>query len=113
MQIKSTVISQSVGSVAINIINIINDVYEGIVLSNKAFDTIDHQILSHKLEFYGINGTPLKWIKSYLTNRKPYVKCNNIDLLLHDITQGVIYDQHTGISEKPPKALRADKCHGI
>ena len=38
--------SRSVGSVAINIINIINDVYEG----EQAFGTIDHQILLHKLE---------------------------------------------------------------
>ena len=56
------------------------------MLSNTAFDTIDHQILLHKLEFYGINGTPLKWFKNYLTNRKQYVKCNNINLLQHDIT---------------------------
>ena len=54
-------IYQSVSSVAINIINTIGDVYEvGIVLSNTAFDTIDHQILLHKREFYGINGAPLK-----------------------------------------------------
>ena len=56
---------------------------------SKAFDTIDHQILLHKLEFYGIRGTPLKWFKSYLTNRKQYVKYNNSDSLQQDITFGV------------------------
>ena len=56
---------------------------------SKAFDTIDHQILLHKLEFYGIRGTPLKWFKSYLSNRKQYVKYNNSDSLQRDITFGV------------------------
>ena len=56
------------------------------MLFNKAIDTIDHQIILHKLEFYGINGSPLKWLKSNLTNRKHYVKCNNFNLLQHDIT---------------------------
>ena len=55
----------------------------------KAFDTIDHQILLYKLEFYGIRGTPLKWFKSYLSNRKQYVKYNNSDSLQRDITYGV------------------------
>lgn len=39
----------------------------------KAFDTIDHELLALKLEFYGIRGTPLALIKSYLRGRLQYV----------------------------------------
>lgn len=44
---------------------------------SKAFDTIDHNIMLHKLEFYGIRGVALQWFKSYLSNRKQFVKYNN------------------------------------
>ena len=37
---------------------------------SKAFDTVDHQILIKKLQYYGIDGTALEWFKSYLSNRK-------------------------------------------
>ena len=35
----------------------------------KAFDTVGHDILSSKMNLYGIQGTALDWFKSYLTNR--------------------------------------------
>ena len=45
---------------------------------SKAFDTLDHRILTKKLEHYGIRGTCLKWFESYLENRKQIVKYNKI-----------------------------------
>ena len=38
----------------------------------KAFDTIDHQILSRKLNHYGVRGNALLLIKSHLSNRNVY-----------------------------------------
>ena len=42
---------------------------------SAAFDTIDHSILLERLQTsFGIDGTPLKWIKSYLSDRQQKVK---------------------------------------
>ena len=43
----------------------------------KAFDTVDHQILINKLEYYGFRGGTLKWFASYLSDRKQVVKFGN------------------------------------
>ena len=38
----------------------------------KAFDTVTHEILIQKMDFYGIKGIELAWFKSYLSNRMQY-----------------------------------------
>ena len=40
----------------------------------KAFDTVNHEILLAKLQYYGIRGSTLKWFESYLHNRRQFVK---------------------------------------
>ena len=55
----------------------------------KAFDTVNHDILLKKLERYGIRGTALDWFKSYLTNRKQYVSVNGYSSSYLSVTCGV------------------------
>lgn len=43
---------------------------------SKAFDRVSHQILINKLEYYGVRGTPLKLLESYLSNRRQCVVFN-------------------------------------
>lgn len=42
----------------------------------KAFDTVPHRRLIHKLSAYGINGKLLAWINNFLTGRKQTVVVN-------------------------------------
>ena len=44
---------------------------------SKAFDTVDHQLLIHKLKFYNFKSPLIKLIENYLTNRTMRVKINN------------------------------------
>ena len=72
-----------------------NSFAAGIFLDfQKAFDTVDHQILLKKLEHYGIRGTANKWFKSYLKNRMQFVSINGVSsetiLMLLGVPQGSI-----------------------
>ena len=53
--------------------------YTGMILIDlqKAFDTVNHDILLKKMEFIGFSEETTKWFKSYLSNRKFKVHIKN------------------------------------
>ena len=55
----------------------------------KAFDTVNHEILIKKLHHYGIRGITNQWFKSYLTNRTQKTKVNDCISEEIEITYGV------------------------
>ena len=55
----------------------------------KAFDTVNHNILLSKLEHCGIRGRENQWVKSFLTNRDQFVNLNNCTSSNKTITCGV------------------------
>ena len=55
----------------------------------KAFDVIDHLILLRKLQYYGIRGTPLKLLTSYLSDRKQQTFVDGVSSNFKEIKCGV------------------------
>jgi len=67
----------------------------------KAFNTVNHDILIYKLSIYGIRGTVLSWFKNYSTNRKQfivlaYAKSDILDITceFHRVLSWVLYFFH-------------------
>uniref|UniRef100_A0A8C5DID7 Reverse transcriptase domain-containing protein n=1 Tax=Gouania willdenowi TaxID=441366 RepID=A0A8C5DID7_GOUWI len=53
---------------------------------SAAFDTIDHNILLHRLQQIGLSDTVLHWFRSYLTDRTEYVVLGNAKSRPHTVT---------------------------
>ena len=56
---------------------------------SKAFDKVSHNHLAIKLAYYGIRGSTLAWINSFLTNRTQQVVLEGIASGAVDVTSGV------------------------
>ena len=56
---------------------------------SKAFNTVNHKILLHKLEKYGIRGHPLKRLENYLNHRIQVIKLNSFISQPPEIVLGV------------------------
>ena len=90
---------------------------------SKAFDTVDHEILTSKLEHYGIKGKTLKWLKSFLSERKQCISYSDVGKIsmcsiICGIPQGsilglllfliYIYDLHKASSISKPVMFADD-----
>ena len=56
---------------------------------SKVLDTVDHKILTTKLELYGIKDRNLRWFESYLSNRKQFITYGDKQTNIETITCGV------------------------
>ena len=67
-----------------------NEVSCGIFIDlQKAFDTVNHEILLHKLNYYGFRGVVNDWFRSYLHERKQKFCINGYESELKTLHHGV------------------------
>lgn len=63
---------------------------------SKAFDRVNHDLLLFKLDQMGFSNTLLKWINSYLKNRKQCVKYRDVTSSNINVLSGVPQGSHLG-----------------
>lgn len=63
---------------------------------SSAFDKVDHNILLRKISDYGINGSLLNWLQSYLSNRTQRVTACGYNSVSYKVTSGVPQGSHIG-----------------
>ena len=60
----------------------------------KAFDTVNHDILIDKLSYYGIHGRTQDWFRTYLKNRTQFVSIvghsSKTERICHGVPQGSV-----------------------
>ena len=56
---------------------------------SKAFDSVPHERLLAKLDFYGIRGKMLSWIKAFLSNRTQNVSVSGVLSSSRPVVSGV------------------------
>lgn len=62
----------------------------------KAFDRVHHSTLMAILDDFGVVGTLLNWIESYLSDRRQFVVVNCISSVVMHVTSGVPQGSHFG-----------------
>ena len=90
---------QKIFSTAHAVINLIENIAKAIdnkificgvfVDLQKAFDTVDHNTLLHKLSYYGTRNVANCWFSSYLSNTKQCVTKNGFDSEIQSFQCGV------------------------
>ena len=56
---------------------------------SKAIDSLNHNILLHKLRYYGIKNSAITLLRSYLFNGKQYGQIDNVSSSMLSINTGV------------------------
>ena len=56
---------------------------------SKAFDSVSHRLLLHKLKMYGFDGRLLVWFTSYLSNRHQRVVVEGVESSWLNVSSGV------------------------
>ena len=86
-------------STALALIEVLDNIYRkldenetvlGIYLDlQKAFDTVNHEILLYKLHYYGICGIGYNWFINYIDNRQQFTSVDQVHSNLAEIKCGV------------------------